>query len=1098
MRDVRKAFSTSFTESSDEAALPMRFVNGGASRRIGRVSDEEYEASSYEETEMSDDSFSDKSEDYVPLAFEFINSNPRRRVGAPAHSEIPCGSLEEADEHESLSLSDAPLEVFIERGRTRRHCGLGAKDSYRVVVTSSLTSNTECAEGSFSTVSASLPVAFERRKRTYIIGKVKPPEYEVSGEEPSVSLSDEEEAPLNAQLIHTLIKRLRNPSDEVSLEAFEFINFSDENFKEELEPLKQIKAFLEEKASNPMVENSRREREVKKVVHSLPPEKAIAAKVKAVKSRQIRPSQSQSGFYSEGKTEMQKTEAIMDLVRRLKDPNTKVSLRAFEGVDWSDRELNTVLAMLLPIRALVEAKEVTMAKPVEGTMAGTSVLDDKIKSAIMSLPSQEAVVAMIDRADTRGMSSSSSNGDAIRHLIGLLKESGHAVTQCQFDKLDWSDRSFIRELGPLRHIRAYMEAMETLQETSGENVMANRAALNDKIKTAIMSLPPEKAIAVKTQMLKMRERTTATAQSPQAVKLAKLSAPAGRMKKLQESAIMPTSNQRPKARTGKLSATSSQVMQVGVMVMLSQQPKYTAKESTTLSTPAKRVRRRRCGGCRDISISIAEDNTPPGEIVEGDQEFLESGKPLPSESSTAPQRLSHVPSRPTRVMKPERRLRNCRQFNNILREGIPMEQHDIIQEDTCVRSKHKNSRRRAPHHPGRSLSITSLPDLETGEVLEEPSLPVAKSSTLLNTRGVAPAHLGLATRAKPRLSHLHPPGDSTQFDQLPKEVTGDVKDGNTALRGKAHAVLHKKKRRARMNNNSRSCSFLEVDLDEVREIQDEGAAELKGFEVLHDTPLPKRSKKLARRQGSGDRSGGRARDYAESEKGKASELGGTEHTNTKPRKKRRVKVHRTRSTNTSVIVELKSGEIFEQPDETLILYTSSCASTPAPEEWNARRVNGRATPAKIHTLSRGMCDVVSTLRKRRHRLHMSKELSVSAIPEDLAGEIIEYAPDSLAAIGPASNSFLNGRPSQALTGPTRRLPVLNGVGQGCLGHVDPPASFPRPFTKSRGRAMTPKVDASFIPELIYNPPLPPSGALRRSAEVGPCGPMVVATAPEGV
>ncbi|KAG5499178.1 hypothetical protein JIQ42_03990 [Leishmania sp. Namibia] len=1096
--DVQKALSTSLSESSDESALPMHFVAGGASRRVGRVSDDEYEVSSYEETETSDDSFSDRSEDYVPLAFEFINSNPRRRAGAPAHSEIPCGVLEEVDERESLSFSDAPLEVFLERRRTRRHCGPGAKDSNWVVVTSSRTSNTEDADGSSSTISAALSIAFERRKRTHMVGKVEPPAYELSCVELSVSLSDEEETPLNAQLIHTLIKRLRNPSDEVSLEAFEFLDFSDENFKEELEPLKQIKALLEQKASNPMVANAKRDLEVKEAILSLPPEKAVAAKVKAIKSRQIRPSLSKGRLYSDGKTEVQKAQVIADLVRCLKDPCTEMSLRVFEGVDWSNRNLHTVLALLQPIRAYMEAKEVAKGKPAEGEMSDASLLDRKIKTAIMCLPSQEAVAAMMDTAKTRDLSNSSSNGDAIRHLVGRLKRSGQSVTQCEFDKIDWNDRNFIRELEPLRQICACMEAMEALQETPGENVMADRSALNEQIKTAIISLPPEKAIAVKAQMLKMRERAHATAQGSQAVKVAKLSAPAGKIKKLQESAIMPAPSKKLKAKKGKLSATNSQVMQADVMVILSQQPTYKVKESTALSTPAKKTRRPRGGGCRNVSISMAEDDIPLGEIVEGDQEFLESGEPLPSEAGTAPRHLLHVPSRPAGTKKPERRPRNCRWDNHILHESIPMEEHDIIQEeDKVVRSKRKASRRRANHYPGRSLSITSLPNLEAGEVLEEPTLPVGRSSKLSHTRGVTPAHLGFATKAKPRRSRPDPPGNSTQFYQLPKEVTDDMND-NTALQVKAHFVPQKKKRRGRVNNNSRSCSFLAVDLDEVHEIQDGGASELKGLEVLHETSLPKRSKKLVRRRGPGGEGNGRALNYNESEMGKASELGGTQHSNAKPGKRRRVKVHRTRSANTSMLVELESGEIFERPDETLILYTSSCASTPAPEESIARRVNGRAIVAKAHMLSHGACDVSSTSRKRRHRLHMSKELSISAVPENLAGEIVENAPDSLAATVPVSSSFPKGCLSKVLAGQARRLPLLNGTEQGSLSYAVPPASSLRPFTKSRGGTLTPKVGALLISETIYNAPLPPSSSIRRSAEVGPCVAKAVATAPDDV
>nr|CCM15345.1 hypothetical protein, conserved [Leishmania guyanensis] len=1096
-RDVRKVVSQSLSDSSDESALPMHVVSGGASRRVGRVSDDDYKASSYEETDTSDDWFSDNSEDYVPLAFDYINSNPRRHAGAPAYSKVPSG-LEEVGEHESISFSDIPLEVYVERGRTHRHCGPGSKDSNHAEVTS-LSSNDEYEDDISSTTSDALSVGFERRKRFHNVGKIKPRTHEASDAESSVFLSDEEEAPLNAQLIHTLIKRLRNPSDEVLLEAFDFVDFSDENFKEELEPLKQIRELLEKKASSPIATATKCDREVKKAVQSLPPEKAIAAKLKAIKSRQIRSSQSQSRLYTGGETEMEKAEAISDLVRRLKEPNTQVPLHVLDEVNRNSQSFDIVHALQTPIHAYMEAKEVLQQTLGENVMSTQSTLDDQIKTTIMSLPSEEAVAAAKRTVKSYTMPSSSSNGDAIRHLVARLKESDQSVEQCEFEKLDWNDRNFSRELEPLQQIRTCMEAKEALQQTSSENVMAIQSALEDQIKTAIMSLPPEKVTAVKTQILKMRERALAKAQGPQAVKVGKLSASAGTMKRLEDSVIMSNPKKKWKTKEGKLSASSCQVKQVDLGIISSQQPAYAAKESTALLAPAKKTRRirRRCD--RSVSISNVQDDTPPGEIVENDQELPESGESPLLEAGTTQRRLSHVPSRPAGMKKRERRPRNCRQGSNISFGSVPMEEPGVIQEeeDKLVGIKRKTRRRRAPHKLGRSLSMTSLPDLEAGEVFEEPTLPAGKSATPSNTRNVTPAPLAIDTKAKPRRLRPDPHGGSTQFGQPPSQVDGDLKDDKTAPQGKAHSVSQRKKRRARVNHNSRSCSFLEVVVEEAREVQDGNFTELKGAEPQHETLPPKRSKRLLRRCRPGGRGNGRALDYSEPEIGEADQLGDAQYFNAVPVKGRWANVHRTRSTHTSMIVELESGEIVERPDETQILYASSGGGTPPPDEANARRVNGRVIPAKAQKLSDRTCGLASTARRRRQRLHMSKELSVSAIPEDLAGEIVEKVPDLLAATAPVSGSFSNGRLPKAFEGPARLLPLLNGTERGPLRYADPPTSSLRLSKKSRSGVMMPRVDVSFILETMSNTPPPPFNTLRRSAEAASRGAMVAAKAPGG-
>ena len=66
----------SSSSSSDSVALPARLVSGRATRCVGRVSDDDFETSSYEETTES--SFTDdNSEEFVPLAFGYINDHPK-------------------------------------------------------------------------------------------------------------------------------------------------------------------------------------------------------------------------------------------------------------------------------------------------------------------------------------------------------------------------------------------------------------------------------------------------------------------------------------------------------------------------------------------------------------------------------------------------------------------------------------------------------------------------------------------------------------------------------------------------------------------------------------------------------------------------------------------------------------------------------------------------------------------------------------------------------------------------------------------------------------------------------------------------------------
>lgn len=1192
------------SSSDDSVALPTRVVTEGAARRVGRVSDDDFETSSYEETSESSLS-DDNSEEFVPLMFGYINNNPKRRAGAPARTQAPTGVSEEVGSQSSLSDA-SPLEIFYEHTNTKRNYGKGSRYVVEEEITTSLSSYDD--DDGTSAVSDALPVEFERNKRTRGVGKVQDPTYEMSESESALSLSNEGEEPLNAQLIYTLVKRLRNPLDDVTPEAFDYLDFNDVNFREVLEPLKQIKACLERRASYPLKQNKELEKEIKAAIQSLPSQKAIAIKVQTVKSRQLRPAQPTNRLYRGGEAGSQNVEILEGLVAQLRNSKEDVPLNEFNKVDWADRNFEPVLLSLQQIRAYMEAKEVIMARPADGAMKGVTLIDERIRVVILSLPADKEMAAKVASVASRPMSSGPSNSEAIRELIKrlkdpeqdvpvsafekldwndvqfsrelqplmqirafleakecLLKRPGENVmgeakplddrirtatmslpaqkemaakvqavksrqlraadgqrgarhggesspgeepkeataravpsrplSRCPtngeqildlikrlkdpeelvplraFDALDWNDRNFARELEPLQQIRMYMEAKETLKRVPGEKNMSSIPELDDKIKTAMLALPPEKAVAVKIQMLRERGMAAGVDETkPQPIKVGKLSAPASTVRKLKDGTIASRGGKKFKSKEGKLSASTSQVMQVGAKVISAHQRKYKARESTALSEPTKKVRRGRHAANRSVSFLKVEE-TAAGEIVDKDQLLAEATGPqrLQDEAreppkTAAPREIPRVPSRPSKA--PERRPRHHRPGSSAISfSDLPKEEAGAIKDEddnlakTKKKLKPKLQRRRAAHKPGRNLSISSLPDLEAGEVEDEPALPEKSSA-----REIATA----------------------DTDDQPKPAANSTKPDGP-----------KKKRRVRAsNNNNRSCSFSEVALDEASEVPDTNAGALKGTaeepEVARGAwgvAPPKTTRKLVRRRRPSETGGTPALEQESAKPVQGGEAATHAAPEGKPRargKGRRANVARPRSAETSMVEDEANGEIVELQDEAQRLYSPSEKSGPASQKASTARARDRDLPAAPRPAKTApkSSDIASAPRKRRQRLHASKELSISAIPEDLPGEIVEDERDTFADTAPAGSLASTMRRSLQSSGTGRNFPALaGGSRRGSMRCADRPNGSARSSMESNKIGlMPPNAEPTVMPDTVDTSRLPPPPGLRRSAE----------------
>lgn len=977
----------SSSSSSDSVALPARLVSGRATRCVGRVSDDDFETSSYEETTES--SFTDdNSEEFVPLAFGYINDHPKRYAGTPARTQGPTGASEEVGSQSSFSEA-SPLEVFFERASAKRNYGKGARYTEEDEVTTSLSS---FDDDDASAVSDALPVEFERKMKTRGVGKAEIETYEVSDSESAISLSDEDEAPLNAQLIYTLVKRLRNPLDEVTPEAFDYLDFNDANFREVLEPLKQIKASIERRASYPMKQNKEIEKEIRAAVQSLPSQKAIAVKMQMVKSRQLKAADGLNGVCLGG--ESSSAEAV-----------------------------------------------------------------DKARTATVLAPPEEAKSAAVCAVPSHPISRSLTNGQDILELIKRLKDDDMLVPLRAFDELEWNDRNFARELEPLQQIRVYMEAREVARGMPGEKSISSVPGLEVKIRTAILALPPEKAVAVKIQMLKERDMASeADKVKPQAAIVGEMAAPAGTMRKMRDSVLFSGQSKKRKAKEGQLSASTSQVMQVGAKVMSSHHRKYRAKESNALSEPARPVRRLRNTASRNVSFLKVED-AAPGEIVDQDQVLAEISGPQrlrdDSRSSPAasvtPRDIPRVPSRPAKGL--ERRPRNHRPGNSAVSfSELPKQAEGAVvdeEERLAAAAKRKPQRRRAAHKPGRNLSISSLPDLEAKEMVEEPVLPDK------------PAAREVAVPTAPARPPTKPQGST-------------------------------KKRRVRTNGNNRYCSFSEVALDEAAEVPDANAGTLKGAAGEPETARaggdggnvvpPKKTRKLVRRRKPGEEGGTPALEENSPGPEKKREVEATTEGKLKPPsrgKGRRANIPHPRNANASMVEDEAIGEIVELQQEVQRLYTPSGKSTPGPERASTARAPDRDMTAASRTprIAQMTKDIASALRKRRQRLHVSKELSVSAVPDDVPGEIVEDERDTLAVATPAESLDLQSN------GGGRTVPLMaNASWRRSMQYADRPNSSVRSSTDRIRVGLPPNAEPSVMPDAADTSYLPPAQGVRRSAE----------------
>ncbi|KPI86795.1 hypothetical protein ABL78_4119 [Leptomonas seymouri] len=1182
---VAAARTPSSSSDSDDDALPIRVVPGRVPRCVGRISDDDFETSSYEET--SESSFSgDSGEEFIPLAFGYIKGNPRRRAGAPAPTKDPTDTSEEIGSRSSFSDA-TPLEVFFHHANANRNCGHIARNVERDEITLSLSS----FDDDSSVVSDTLPMKFERSKKMRGVGKVYIPTYEVSDSESAISLVDDDEAPLNAQLIHTLVKRLCNPLDEVTLEAFDYLDFNDANFEEVLKPLKQIKACLERRASYPMTQSEEVEKEIRAAIQSLPSQKAIAVKVLKVKSRPFLSAQPTYRLYRGGESGPQNTEVLPGLVARLKNSKEEVLLSEFEKVDWMDRNFEPVLLPLRQLRAYMEAKEVIEAKLTEGKMTGATVLDDKIKTAVLSLPADEEMAVKVKSIASRSMPRELPNSEAIRELIkqlrdpeqhvqarafevvdwndvqfsreletlmqirafmeakectqkkagenvmgstralddkirtvtmslpaekemaakvqavksrqlkatsgqngvrlggesspekvgkakdatvskphsysmprgatngeeilGLIKQLKDPEAQvplCAFEELEWNDRNFARELEPLLQIRVYMEAKEALKKVPGSKNMSSSSALDNRIKTAILSLPSEKAVAVKIQMLKGRDMApVADGAKPLMAKVGKLSAPSGTVRKMKDSILL-SGQEKKKSKEGKLSASTSQVMQVGAKIISSRDPKYKAKESNALSEPTK-IRRRRCSlGNRSVSFLKVEDPTPE-EIVDQDQLLAETSGPKalqdearPPPATATPRDASRVPSRPKKGL--ERRPRKHRLGNSAVSfNDLPNEEAGtIIEEDeNSAMPKRKLHRRRAAHKLNRNLSISSLPDLEAGEVEEVPVLPDKPASREAATAVTA-------TVAKPVV--------------------------------KPHGL--KKKRRVRVNNN-RSCSFSDIVIDEAVEVPDSNAGALKG--VVEGPEVAKVTHRLVRRRRPDEegRIPNQLKNTPKPEKEGGAEAGLAARVNPPSRGKgRRANVPRSRGANTSMVEDEANGEISELQGDGQRLLTPPEKLTCAPEKVTATRTRNQEMLAAARASKAGQKSsaMSSTPRRRRQRLHASKELNFSAVLDDVPGEIVEDERDIAVDAAPVGSLAPTMRRSLHSSGGSRVLPLLrSGSSRGSMRHTDRPNSSIRSSADWKNRArLPPNAEPSAMPDATEMPQLLPPQSVRRSTE----------------
>ncbi|EPY20384.1 hypothetical protein AGDE_14707 [Angomonas deanei] len=252
-----------------------------------------YEEDSDDGYDSSSTDYSDNSEEFRPLAFELYKGGADRHSGAPAAHRVKSMRfsgkefLSDSDEENEI-----PMMATTERNRGKRHCGRVKSDLKKM--SESLESLS--SELGQSSTSNPLPVELGRRKRARSVGHAnqRNPETVQSQKEVLTDESDADEAPLNSDVILNLVRRLRTqPIDDIPLEAFQNVNWGDDNYQEELKPLRAV--YLEIKArqmqsvgEKNITRNTRSSKiAVQEAIEELPAEKAIVAKIAKIEHRNI-------------------------------------------------------------------------------------------------------------------------------------------------------------------------------------------------------------------------------------------------------------------------------------------------------------------------------------------------------------------------------------------------------------------------------------------------------------------------------------------------------------------------------------------------------------------------------------------------------------------------------------------------------------------------------------------------------------------------------------------------------------------------------------------------------------------------------------------
>ncbi|RNF26212.1 axoneme central apparatus protein [Trypanosoma conorhini] len=99
----------------------------------------------------------------------------------------------------------------------------------------------------------------------------------------------------------------------------------------------------------------------------------------------------------DGKEEQLNAIVISNLVKRLRDPNAQVTTRDFENLEWDDPNFEDELKTLKQVATYIEVKETRLKMAKDNTLETSSVINQKIEDAVMTLP-EITVVRVKDQA----------------------------------------------------------------------------------------------------------------------------------------------------------------------------------------------------------------------------------------------------------------------------------------------------------------------------------------------------------------------------------------------------------------------------------------------------------------------------------------------------------------------------------------------------------------------------------------------------------------------------------------------------------------------------------------------------------------------------